>query len=61
MKPFYKSKTVGVNFLVVASVCLLSRFVPSFNSAFCGDKDFILYVLAGINIALRSVTKEPIT
>lgn len=61
MKRFYQSRTVGVNFLVVLTVYLLSRFSTSFNTAVCGNTDFILYALASLNIMLRFLTKHPIS
>ena len=54
IKPFWKSKTVLVN--VIAGVLLFFVQMPEVGAA----PELCALVLAGINLVLRSITKEPI-
>ena len=55
IKPFWKSKTVLVN--VIAGVLLFFVQMPEVGAA----PELSALVLAGVNLVLRSITKEPIS
>lgn len=54
IKPFWKSKTILVN--VAAGVVLYFIQMPEVGAA----PELSALVLAGVNLVLRAVTKEPI-
>ena len=54
IKPFWKSKTILVN--VIAGVVLYFVQIPEVGAA----PELSALVLAGVNLVLRAVTKEPI-
>lgn len=55
-KPFYLSKTLLVNVLVMA----LGTFCAACSAWISANPDVLVYAVAGINILLRLVTKTQI-
>ncbi len=53
-KPFYLSKTFWVNVLSILAMILVSVFGVDISP------EILVYALAGINVILRFMTKEPI-
>ncbi len=53
-KPFYLSKTFWVNVLSILAMILVSAFGIDISP------EVLVYALAGINVILRFMTKEPI-
>ena len=54
VKPFWKSKTILVN--VIAGVVLFFVQMPEVGAT----PELSALVLAGVNLVLRAVTKEPV-
>ena len=61
MKHALKSKTIVVNLAAIVLLQAAKKFWPGAEEAICGNSALIVEVLASINLALRLVTKEPVS